>query len=156
MSLAALGCNPQHKGTSLADIGNVRLGTLAYSPDGGLYMAVRARGAVTAYTACTIRSNLDVAHCDSGDDDVGWSYCIPQVALADDEYGWGLVFGHGLVRVSAHATTAGESQSASIQADGLLEDADGTDDIAGIMLAVNASTAARNNECFVMFPKKAT
>ena len=45
MSLAALGCNPEAKGASLADIGGAALGTLAYSPDGGMYIAVRSDGA---------------------------------------------------------------------------------------------------------------
>ena len=58
MSLAALGCNPEHKGASLEDIGGASLGQLGFSPDGGMYIAIRAGGAISRYEACFIGGGL--------------------------------------------------------------------------------------------------
>ncbi len=155
MSLAALGCNPTLTGPSLEDIGGVTLGTIAYSPDSGIYIAVRANQAITRYDLCSIiRSNFDIDQA-SGALEAGITLCIPQVAMANDEYGWALVFGRGLVRASAAAIVAADSGSASISGTaGQVADASDTDAVGGLLLDVDAGNTVRNVGCFAMWPKK--
>ena len=152
MSLAALGCNPEDHGANLSDIGGHALGTLAFSPAGGIYVAIRANGAITANVACALSPSFDVATVNTGDPQ-GTSYCVPQVGLADNDYGWALIAGRGQVRTTG-AVTEADGRAASIQANGVMEDRDGTDDIAGFLLTANTATGTRNNGCFLMFPKK--
>ena len=102
MSLAAFGCNPEDTGASLDDVGGHQPGTLAYSPDGGIYVVVQASEAVAAHDTCLIQGNWRVRPLDTADDkDLAVQVCIPQVALANGAYGWGLVFGNGRARASA-------------------------------------------------------
>ena len=99
MSLAALGCNPEDTGSSLDDVGGLQPGTLAFSPDGGLYVVVQASEAVAAYDTCLMEGNWRVRPFDNTDDaNLATALCIPQVALANGAYGWGLVFGNGSAR----------------------------------------------------------
>ena len=151
---AAMGCNPQQKSDSLDDIGGARLGTLAYSPDGGMYMAIRAGAAITQYDLCQIEGNFDINR-GLAADSVGSSYCVPQIALSDDDYGWGLVFGTGLVRGTA-AVTAAAGNAAAISAAGLITDYAATNTVGGIRLPADAGTGARNIVCHLQFPVKVT
>ena len=110
MSLAALGCNPEDNGSSLDDVGGHQPGTLAFSPDGGLYVCIQASEACAQYDTCAIVGNWRVKPYDSTDDANDYAaLCIPQVALANAAYGWGLVFGNGKGRadmdIAAGATT---------------------------------------------------
>ena len=154
MSLAALGCDPTATGDSLSDIGDVALGTLGYSPAGGLYIAVQADGAIAAAEICTLEPNFEI---DQGDENtvVGATLCIPQVAIADDAYGWALIFGSGKVQATNAAITA--SIYARLGDAGEVSTGDGTDSIAGMLLPADAGTTdGRLVDCMVIFPKKVT
>ena len=98
MSLAAFGCNPEDTGASLDDVGGHQPGTLAYSPDGGIYVLIQAGEAIAQCDTCLIAGNWQVRPADLTDDDISQAVCIPQVALANAHYGWGLVYGNGRAR----------------------------------------------------------
>ena len=109
MSLAAFGCNPEDTGASLDDVGGHQPGTLAYSSDGGIYCLVRASEAVAAHDTCLVEGAWRVRPLDLSDDTgLPSAICIPQVALANGAYGWGLMFGNGMARadddIAASAT----------------------------------------------------
>ena len=104
MSLAALGCNPEDTGASLDDVGGHQPGTLAFSPDGGLYCLIQASEACAQYDTCFIHGNWQVGPYDNATSDEGnrpLKLCIPQVELANAAYGWGLVFGNGFAIADA-------------------------------------------------------
>ena len=161
MSLAALGCNPEHtwtvsngvvggsNPTSAAD-----LGTLAYSPDGGLYVCVQATEAIRANALCSLQAGNTIAVGDVSDDP-GTAYCIPQAAIASGARGWGLVSGNGLVGATATAVTASSIGTISGTA-GRVVTGSTTDTIAGMTYPADAGTAAKDIACSVMFPKKVT
>ena len=110
MSLIALGCDPGAKWTVDSDgkiAGDdptvaVAAGTLAYSPNGGLYVCIQADGAVGQYQACQIYGNWQAAAITTTNGTEAVKICIPQVALANNEYGWGLVWGNGQLEVGAN------------------------------------------------------
>ncbi len=107
MSLAALGCNPNQSGPSLEDIGGVTLGTLAFSPDGGLYVAVQAGQVISPYACAAISGDWELRAMDLSDDaNLSMAICFPQVRIENDAYGWGLVFGNGF-GIAAAAIAAG-------------------------------------------------
>ena len=153
--LAAAGCNPHRTETSLDDMGGFALGALAYSPDNGMYILVEADAAITQYDLCQIEGDFGVNRATTGDV-AGSSYCVPQAAIANGSYGWGLIVGSGRVRASAAAITAGAGFGASIAANGQIEDADTTNTVAGVLLPADAGTAARSVACNLFFPKKVT
>lgn len=161
MSLAALGCNPEHKWTVTGTGANQKFagsnptsaaepGTLAYSPDGGLYMCVRAKGAVVQYAACVLEDAWEAVEITNTSDN-GAIVVVPQVALADDEYGWGLIHGSGQVLVLANAL-ANATLGASATANHL--DDQGGDVIAGIYLTAGRGGSNGPAPCNVSFPKK--
>lgn len=163
--LAALGCNPAHKWTitgvgQAAKVGGenpqnaVRLGTLGYSPDGGLYRCVQAAEAVEAYALASFRPGYRVGLATNGAE-AGESYGIPQVALANGEYGWALVDGDGRINVTAAAIAATNYVSIS-GTDGRVVTGSTANNVAGILVAADGGTAARSVPCSVMFPKKVT
>ena len=149
MSLAALGCNPEHKGATLADIGGAALGTLAYSPPGGLYIAIRAAGAIGQYDPCFMEGGYDIDQVATGATHVGKPVCIPQVALADNEYGWALIAGDGLCQTDG-ALVAGAQ--VNISSAGHLND--GAADEIGAAIWVEAAAAAGTARIFLAFPSK--
>ena len=130
MSLAAFGCNPEDTGASLDDVGGHQPGTLAYSPDGGIYVVVQASEAVAAYDTCLIEGIWRVRPLDSqDDDDLALQVCIPQVALANGAYGWGLVFGNGKARASADMAAGVSGPLYPTRDEGKLAGATSTDDL---------------------------
>ena len=140
MALAALGCNPTATGDSLDDIGGVALGTLAFSPAGGMYIAVKADGAIAQYDACVMEGGYAIDQLNAGAADIGNVICIPQVAIADDEYGWALIFGTGTARAGAAVAVGG--QVSAHATDGRLDDA--TTHEIGPAAWVEAATGAGN------------
>ena len=156
MSLLALGCNPEIHGSDIDVLKGVPLGALAYSPDGGLYMAIRNRnGSVTGKgTLCHLQYSM-VLIPTANNAAIGVSIVIPQTQLAANDYGWALIFGRGEVQVDNGNTTAANSYAAAVgNAAGQAEHASTTDAISGLFLATSSGSAGRLVECFATFPKK--
>lgn len=163
MSLAALGCNPEHKWTitgsgQAAKVGGenpqnaVALGTFGYSPDGGVYVCIQAQGSVVQYGACVIRGAFEAAELDTGNDTLGQMICIPQVALADNEYGWGLVLGAG--RVQAGANCAANARLEATGTDGRVDDTNTNNvpTIVGLQLSAARGSTAGDAPCIACWP----
>ena len=153
MSLAALGCNPEHSGHSLADIGGAALGQLGFSAAGEMYVAIRAGAAISKYEACFIGAGMDAIPNAQLTSRRGVPVCVPQVALANNEYGWGLVYGIGRVR-----TDGGVAAASGFGLSGTNEELDsasaGAETIAG-MVALKADDA-NDGEVFLQFPAVST
>ena len=163
--LAALGCNPQHKWTitgvgQAAKVGGenpqnaVRLGTLGYSPDGGLYRCVQAAAAIDQYALVAFQPGYRVELA-TNTQEAGQSYGVPQVALANGEYGWALVDGEGRINVTNAAVAASNYASVS-GTNGRVVAGASANNVAGIIMAADAGTATRSIPCQVMFPTKVT
>ena len=154
--LAALGCNPSHTWT-FADgkaggdnpASAMPLGTLAYSPDGGLYRCVEAAAAITQYATCGIKGAWK-AEVSTASLAVGARCGVAQAAIANGARGWLLVDGDG--QVSVAASTAAETSLGAIAA-GALDDQT-TDLIAGIQLTAARGTGAGPAPCTVQWPFK--
>ena len=97
MSLAALGCNPSLVSTSA----ELALGTLGYSNDGGLYVYLQAAADLSIGAACVIQGNWQGVEITTTNGTEAARIGIVQVAVDDDEYGWGLVYGSGNLLVNA-------------------------------------------------------
>ena len=82
--------------------------------------------------------------------DLGKVICIPQVAIADNAYGWGLIFGSGLARAGAAVAVGGQVSAHSTA--GRLDDA-ATNEI-GPAAWVEAASAAGNTRIFIAFATK--
>ena len=160
MSLVDLGCNPNHKwtidsaGTVEGDVrGAQPVGTLARSPDGGLYVAIRAGEVIAQYAACLIDGGWSIREFDAADDDDdNASVCLPQIALASGEYGWGLVWGNGR-GVAAAAITTGAPLYPS-NTEGRVDDAANANIVfTGLYSAAAQGTAGSPVAVTATFPK---
>ena len=154
MALAAMGCNPSDHGSSLEDIGGASLGTLAFSPDGGLYVAIRAQGAVIEGGVCAIKGDWDVDPITTTTNTAAAgveSLCVVQEALADNDYGWGLVFGNGVVNVAA-SCAANTALHATTTA-GRVDDAASVGHIGGIQLSEARAASAGTAPASVQWPR---
>ena len=89
MSLAAIGCNPLAT-TVEADHA---LGSIGYSPAGGLYVYVQAGNACAVNKLCAIEPGYQLLQRDSADAHQGASLGATEVAFANDDYGWAKVWG---------------------------------------------------------------
>ena len=154
MSLAPFGCNPTDHGSSLDDIGGFSLGSLAYSPDGGIYVAIRAQGAVPEGGVCAIKGDWDADPITTTTNTAAAgieSLCVVQEALADNDYGWGLVFGNGniLVAASCAANTALHATTTA----GRVDDAASVGHIGGIQLTTARSASVGVAPGSVQWPR---
>ena len=146
MSLAAIGCNPSFKWTLDANglVGGdnpdhaQRLGTVGYSPSGGMFVVVQAMGAVAKGAFCLVKGDFAAQQATTALATHAFSCAIPQVALADDELGWGLVFGHGDVIGLAIAADAQELSTSSTA--GAVDDGDTAGRIGGLVPLNSAVT----------------
>lgn len=149
MPLAAMGCDPTATGPDLSDLGGARLGQLGYSNDDAIYLAIRANGAISQYETCFIDSDYRATGKGTSTEQRGVPVCIPQVALADNDYGWGLVYGHGRARTAADATS--RRGFALSSTDEELEDA--SDTLRVVTGIVNfGDTGAHDSQIFAIFP----
>ena len=149
MALAALGCNPEQTWTEAdgTDGPGIGLGALGYSPDGGIYLCVQAKAAVSQYAACILQDTFRANPLTTTNGDIGGTICIPQVALANHSYGWGLVAGKG--RVNTDGTGAANESMGTSATAGQIHGS--TSNVIGGMHLTKADGAS-NGECIVMFP----
>ena len=148
MSLAALGCNPDVTGASLADMGGHAAGTLAFSPDGGLYILVQAsESGIDAYDCCIITGNWQIRPLDATDDaNLSCSICFPQVAPSDDEYVWGLVYGNGFGTADADIDVSAGTNLYATNDEGNLTGTAGNIHIAGAQVSQSTDVDVSVNE----------
>ena len=148
MSLAAIGCNPSFK-WSLDANGVVggdnpdhaqKLGTLGFSPSGGMYVVLQAMGAVAKGGFCLLKGRFEAQPATTTLATHAFSCAIPQIALADDEYGWGLVWGEGDVIGAAIAAAATELSTSGTA--GRVDDQDSAGRIGGLVPLNSAVTTA--------------
>ena len=144
MSLAALGCDP----TLTTSDAEFELGTLGYSSDGGIYVYVKAQGAIEQWGACIIRARFQALPVTTSNGTAGGNIVIPQVAIPDDDYGWAMVQGTGRVRTDGSGT-ASEAMGTHTVA-GELQGTT-TNLVAGIILTANDT--ANDGPMICMFPK---
>lgn len=83
---------------------------------GNLYVYIQAQGAVGQYVPVKAATSFDCPPSGSG----GHSFAIPQVAIADNSYGWALLRGFGSAQV-ATGVTAGNPLSRVTDANGDLK-----------------------------------
>ena len=113
MSWAALGCNPSQGWTDPAtDPIAVPVGTLSFSQDGNIWMCVQAAQAEGIGVAGEIDANFRFQRRVGAANTGSRRLCFPQRVFADEEYGWALVWGTGLV-------LAGEAIAAGTQVNGI-------------------------------------
>ena len=149
-ALAALGCDPTATGDDIDVLGGASLGTIGYSNDGGLYMAIKAQGAISQYELCFIAAGFEAIPKGTNATAYGRPCCIPQLDISDDEYGWGLVAGAGRVR-----TDGGVANNNGFQLDTTNEELDtaaaGGDPVIVGMVATGAD-GANDGPMICMFP----
>ena len=148
MSLAAIGCNPIFTWT-LDATGGVggdnpdhaqRLGTIGYAPGGGMYVVVKAMGAIDKGGFCLLKERFEVQQATTARATHAFSCAIPQVELADNEYGWALVWGEGSVVGAAIAANAQELSTSGTA--GRVDDTDTAGRIGGLIPLNSAATTA--------------
>ena len=149
MSLAALGCDPEQTWTEAdgTDGPGIGLGTIGYSPDGGMYLCVQAKAAISQYDACVLQDTFRANPLTTTNGDIGATVCFPQVAMANHSYGWGLVAGKG--RVNTDGTGAANESMGTSGTAGQIHGS--TSNVLGGMHLTKADGAS-NGECIVMFP----
>ena len=111
MSLMAMGCDPNQSWDNAdgSDGPGARLGALAYSPSQGLFVCIQAGEAILQYELCLIKGDFQVEALDGAVDiNTSFSCCFPQRHLANNDYGWGLVWGHGSAIAQGTTIAAGD------------------------------------------------
>ena len=100
MSLAALGCNPSHRWTVNAGVvggsnptSSAEPGALAYSPDGGLFVCVRAGGAINPFKLISIEGGFQANERNGQSLIHGVRMGASTEEFAAGEYGWLQVWG---------------------------------------------------------------
>ena len=151
MSLAALGCNPNQSEADLADMGGLALGTLAFSPDGGIYTLIKADGAISAGAVCLIKGDWEADEITTALGAETHTLCVPQVAIANNAYGWGLVWGNGMVE--AAASCGASAHLSTTDTAGRLDDADTAGRVNGIQLKTARPASAGLAPAYVAWPK---
>lgn len=147
---AALGCNPEDKGTSLSDLGGAALGTVAYSPDGTMYIAIRAAGSLSANQACHMEGNFDIDQAEGGSN-VGLPIVFPQQAFADNEYGWAAIAGE-CNALTDGGVSAGHNLAISGTTAGTVDSNTNTDAFGpAVAIAADSGTVGR---IWIWFPTK--
>lgn len=158
MALAALGCSPTKTWTDASHSGGAGTGNLGYSPDGGMYVCFRANGAVAQYEPVFLDRTdsdgyLNGTPKGSTASKRGVPIAIPQVALADNEFGWGLVYGTGRVRTDG-GVSQGEGFGLSSTDEELDTASAGDETVAGLVATTDDS--ANDGPVFAMFPSVST
>ena len=109
MSLAAAGCDPQATWakTDGTDGPGVTVGTMAYSPSGGIYGAVQASGAMASQRLVAIEANYQAELASSGAGLIhGAMLGVTETAFANDDFGWVKIWGLAECRAGG-ASSAG-------------------------------------------------
>ena len=149
MSLAAIGCNPDFRWTIVSSVvaGDnpdhaQPVGTLAYSPSGGLFVAVQAGNTIAANLLATIEAGFRARSRDSADAVKGCSMGATTAIISNNEYGWVQVWGMAELRAD-DAVTAGGGLSLDTTEEGELIPA-GTANSPGIAGAVAVDAISAN------------
>ena len=138
MTNVFLGCNPNETFESASDL-PLPLGTRATSGTGE-YVLIQAQGAVTQYALCVILAGYEAAQATTTNVANNSNACIPQVALADNHYGWGLVSGKGKVRGAA--SCAANAALYTTATAGVVDDASTNGGVSGLVLTETLTDAA--------------
>ena len=151
MSFAAMGCRPGQTWARAdgSDGPGASPGDLAYSSDSGVYLCVKAQGAVTQYDACVLQGIYEAKPATDATAHPGTPVCVPQTAIADNHYGWGLVAGKGRVRTDG-GVPAGRGYSFNTPA-GVLDVHGGSTGEIGGMYATEAD-GSTGGPMICMFP----
>ena len=150
--LAAAGCNPTETWTKTdgTEGPGMAPGALGYSPDGAMFLCVKAKAAIAQYDLCRLEDGFE-ANKVTNTDPAGVILCIPQVAIADNAYGWALVAGAGRVKSGG---SVGANAGLKVGADGQVIATANNDTIHGIYMT--AADGSSNGPCVCMFPAKTT
>ena len=165
MSLAALGCNPNHtwtrSGANTAASPYVyggdnptsrsEPGALAYSPDGGMYRCIQASAALSKGEVCAITGIRAALVDTTGEQDLPLGICQAENGIASGAYGWVLVDGRGELQVGASA--AANVRMFATSTGGQLDDAGtaGTDEVTNIYLTADRAASAGLAPCVIYF-----
>lgn len=134
------------------------LGTSTMGPDGTEWVYVQANGALSQYYAAGIDENFQCAPLSNTTAAGSPKPAFPQVAFADDEYGWVPVRGSN-ISVKTRASCAADVLLYTTASAGRLDDTVGGSGIAveGVVLvtAASASTSGGNTvrEILSTYPK---
>ena len=112
-----------------------------------MYLCVQAKAAVSKYSACVLQDTYRANPVTTTNGDVGATICIPQVAMANHDYGWGLVAGKGRVRTDG--TGAANESMGTSGTGGQIHGA--TSNVIGGCHLTKADGAS-DGEVIVMFP----
>lgn len=121
-----------------------KLGSEVKCEDGNTYIFVQANGAIDAFAACAISESHEVAELTTTTSGVVPTVVVvPQLALADDEYGFAVKSG-GAFSVLAAANCAADVKIYTTSTAGVVDDSSSsTDLIQGLRLnAANGGTQA--------------
>ncbi|HUU25586.1 MAG TPA: hypothetical protein VMW68_08510 [Methyloceanibacter sp.] len=133
------------------------LGQRGATSNGNEYVYIRAKGAIAAFTYCGIDEVWDAAEATTTTQAAGTGQgqrgCIPQVAIADDGYGWGAIYGGGgTLQVLAATNCAKYTTLCTTATDGVLDDAAvNAGKVVGVVLEETITTAAAA-DCSVCYP----
>ena len=143
MTNVFLGCNPNETFESASDL-PLPLGTRATSGTGE-YVLIQAQGAITQYDLCAIVAGYEADPLNTTGAAGKSNACIPQVAIADNHYGWGLVTGKGKVR--AAASCAANVALYTTGTAGVVDDTSTSGIISGLVLTEAAPAGGGDMDC---------
>ena len=145
--------NPAEKWTTDGNGAGFRPRQLGADDRGNVYICAQASGAIPDYEMCFINQSGQAikATTANGDDEIGSAMGACQITLADDEFGWFLIFGVG--RVDVGASCAADSLLYTTTTGGRLDDAAGSNmKIIGIHLTTARGTGNGDAPCVMNWP----
>ena len=111
------------------------LGTVGFDDDGNGWVFFQAAATIRPYHACRLPSeDHRAAEVTLTNANYGERIVVPQVALPDEFFGWGLIYGHGQLAVVASVAAHAELRTSATS--GRLDDASATNSepVAGLTL----------------------
>lgn len=110
--------------TQLFQLGTIVCGTDSSGSLSAEYIYVQANGACAQYAACEVSDGqmTDISVSDATAGTKPLQVAIPQVAFADNEYGWAVISGSGSVLCVSAGAAAPNVRMYLTSSDGILDD----------------------------------
>ena len=148
MAFTFTGCNPEQTWADASEA--PRVGTTGVA-GGNTYILVKADGAVSAGAFCIIHKNFEADEATTTIADDPYPCAIPQVAIPNNNFGWGLIEGNG--QVEAGANCGADTSLFTTGTAGRVDDTETVGRLSGIMLTTARGTGNGLAPCSVFRPR---
>lgn len=131
-------------------LGTIVVGTDSSGSYSAEYIYVQANGAVAQYAVCEVSDGqlTDISVSDATANTKPLQVAIPQVAFADNEYGWAVISGNGTVKCVSAGGAAADVKIYLTASDGVVDDVALTNGVVQGLRLTQTETAGGSQATF--------